>query len=88
MSRITLLSSKSHLGTEFRGEEAVRSGKGLLKNGPNSVIRMLCGQVVIDGIGEIYSPLWFTFADPLVRGRMPLLIGQPNLRNSSTSLSS
>ena len=36
--KITLLSSESHLGTELSGEEAVISGKGLVKNGPSRVL--------------------------------------------------
>ena len=38
MSRITLLSFESRLGTELRGDEAVLSGKGLVKNRPNKVL--------------------------------------------------
>ena len=38
MSRITLHSSESHLGTELSGEEADLSGKGLVKKGPNKLL--------------------------------------------------
>ena len=37
MSKITLLSSKSCLGTELSGD-AVMSGKGLCEKGPRSVL--------------------------------------------------